>query len=289
MIRHLLYLWLVLGLFGLSACGGSVPAASEAIPTAVGVANKAPQLTEAQLSGELTVFAAASLTAAFTEAAAQFEAHYPGTKVVFQFAGSDQLAEQILQGAPADIFASANSKQMEKVVEGGEVAQDAAQNFAHNRLVVVYPSDNPGNINSLVDLAKPDLKLVLAGSSVPVGAYSLAFLEKAAALPEYTESYSPTVLANVVSYEDNVKSVFSKVALGEADAGIVYTTDVSPESADKVKTLEIPNELNTVASYPIAVTKRAAQPELAAAFVAYILSPEGQTILAKYGFVPAND
>jgi len=283
MVQRLGYVWSVFSLLFLSACVGSSPAISESVPT------EASSGAQVQASGELTVFAAASLTAAFTEAAAQFEAQNPGTKVIFQFAGSDQMAEQILQGAPADVFASANTKQMDKVVEGGEIAHDAAEIFAHNRLVVVYPSDNPGNLNSLADLAKPDLKLVLASPSVPVGAYALTFLEKASALPEYTESYSPTVLANVVSYEDNVKSVFSKVALGEADAGIVYTTDVSPESADKVKTLEIPNELNTVASYPIAVTKRAAQPELAAAFVAYILSPEGQTILAKYGFVPAND
>jgi molybdate transport system substrate-binding protein len=283
MIRRFLFVGLVCGLFTLSACGGSAPSVSESVPT------EALQATEAQLSGELTVFAAASLTAAFTEAGANFEAQHPNTKIIFQFAGSDQLAEQIMQGAPADVFASANSKQMEKVVEGGEVASDASQIFAHNRLVVVYPSDNPGQISSLLDLAKPKLKLVLASPSVPVGAYSLAFLEKAAALPDYTESYSPTVLANVVSYEDSVKAVFSKVALGEADAGIVYATDVSPESADKVQTLEIPNELNTVANYPIAPTMRAAQSEVAAAFVAYMLSPEGQAILATYGFVPAND
>src|SRR5262249_32859494 len=141
---------------------------------------------------------------------------------------------------------------------------------------------------SLKDLANPGLKLVLADKAVPVGQYALDFLGKASKLPEYTEAYSPTVIKNVVSYEENVKAVLSKVTLGEADAGIVYVTDISLESAGEVGKLDIPDNLNTIASYPIAAIERSKHAELAKKFVSYVLAPEAQAILAKYGFTPIS-
>jgi len=235
----------------------------------------------------LTVMAAASLTEAFEELAKQFEAQNPGVSVSFNFAGSQQLAQQLAEGAPADVFASANQKQMTAAVDSGRVEENSIESFAQNRLVVIYPQGNPAGLEVLEDLAGPGLKLVLAAKEVPVGQYSLDFLEKAGQVPLFGPSFPQSVLKNVVSYEENVRSVLNKVALGEADAGIVYSSDVSGEAASKVGQLNIPDELNVIASYPIAVIKDSQHTTQAQAFVALVLSPTGQEILAKHGFLPA--
>jgi molybdate transport system substrate-binding protein len=237
------------------------------------------------LSGELIVFAAASLTDAFGEIATNFQAEHPGITIVYNFAGSQQLSQQLGQGAPADVFASANGTQMNVAIEAGRVVSGTSRTFVRNRLVVIYPADNPAGIMALQDLATPGLKVVLAAAEVPVGAYSLDFLNKASASPDFTSAFSETVLSNVVSYEENVRSVLSKVILGEADAGIVYTSDVFGDSAAQVGQLEIPDELNTVASYPITTVADSANAEAAQVFVDYVLAPEGQAILSKYGFI----
>jgi molybdate transport system substrate-binding protein len=297
--RWLLFLALLMA--SLTACGGANPAAPAAasVPAAP-AATVAPALTSAPAptamaeqaaapaaaGAELMVFAAASLTTAFKEIGQQFGAAN-GATVTFNFAGSDQLATQITQGAPADVFASANNKQMDVVIAAGEIV-GGERPFVRNRLVVVYPKDNPAKLAALKDLANPGVKLVLANKSVPVGAYALDFLAKATKLPEYTETYSPTVLENVVSYEENVKAVLSKITLGEADAGIVYTTDAATSKADGIGTLDIPDELNTIATYPIAATKNAKNADLAKKFVDFVLSPDGQHILVEYGFIPAG-
>jgi molybdate transport system substrate-binding protein len=233
----------------------------------------------------LTIMAAASLTEAFQELAAQFEAQNPGVSVSFNFAGSQQLAQQLAEGAPADVFASANQKQMEAAVDAGRIDENAVVSFARNRLVVIFPKGNPAGLNRLEDLARPGLKLVLAAKEVPIGQYSLDFLEKAGQESAFGLSFPQRVLKNVVSYEENVKSVLNKVILGEADAGIVYTSDVSRETASKVEQLTIPDELNVIASYPIAVIKNSQNAAQAQDFVELVLSPAGQEILAKYGFV----
>jgi molybdate transport system substrate-binding protein len=233
---------------------------------------------------QLTVFAAASLTEAFGEIGKNFEAAYHA-KLTFNFAGSQQLAQQIGQGAPVDVFASANNTQMDKLIKSGQVISGTQRIFARNRLVVIYPQDNPAGLQSLHDLAKPGVKLVLADKAVPVGQYALDFLANASQSPAYTAAYSATVLANVVSYEENVRTVLSKVALGEADAGIVYMSDVSRDAAGKVGHIDIPDDLNIIASYPIAPIKDAPNAELAQTFIDYVLSPEAQQILVKYGFV----
>jgi len=236
----------------------------------------------------LNVFAAASLTEAFTEIGAAFDAANPGVTTVFNFAGSNQLATQINEGAPADVFASANNTQMNVVIDAGGVVTGTQQTFVRNRLVIVAPADNPGGLATFSDLATPGLKLVLAAPEVPVGQYSLDFLDKAATDSALGDAYKEAVLANLVSQEENVRAVLAKVVLGEADAGIVYTSDVSSAEGE-VTQIEIPDALNTIASYPIAPVAESQHAELAQAFVDTVLSAEGQAILANYGFVPAAE
>ncbi len=278
MSRVLTTLLMLALVIALNACGGA-PAAAPA---------NAPAPTSAPTTADLHVFAAASLTDAFAEIGKNFEAVNPGAKVSFNFAGSQQLAQQIGQGAPADVFASANKKQIDLMIKSGQVISGTERIFVRNHLVVIFPKDNPAGLKDLKDLAKPGLKLVLAAKEVPVGGYALDFLAKAAKLPEYTAAYSPTVLSNVVSYEENVKSVLSKVALGEADAGIVYTSDIALDSG-KVGRIDIPDNLNTIATYPIAPIKDSPQADLAQRFVDYVLSAPAQQILVKYGFIGADD
>jgi molybdate transport system substrate-binding protein len=240
----------------------------------------------AQDSATLTVFAASSLTEAFTELGKGFEQEHSGVKVVFNFAGSQQLAQQLGQGAPADVFASANNKQMQVAIEGGRVVSGTQQVFVRNRLVVIYPADNPAGLTQLQDLAKPGLQLVLAAKEVPVGQYALDFLDKASQDAAFGSTFKDDVLKNVVSYEENVKAVLTKVTLGEGDAGIVYTSDISGDAASKVSSLAIPDQLNTIAVYPIAPVSDSANQELANAFIQTVLSSSGQAILTKYGFIP---
>lgn len=257
----------------LVACGIFTPAGPSTLVSDRGV------------SVTLNVFAAASLSDAFKEIGGQFEAANSDVKLSFNFAGSDQLGQQIGQGAPVDVFASANTKQMDAVVQAGEVDSGSDRVFVRNRLVLVYPRDNPANIQTLHDLSKSGIKIVLANKNVPVGAYTLDFLAKASKLPAYTATYSETVLKNVVSYEQNVKAVLSKVSLGEADAGIVYITDAVSVKDSSIGMLEIPDELNVIGSYPIAVVKLSQHPDQAQQFVAYVLSAQGQAVLKKYGFM----
>ena len=243
--------------------------------------------TTPSAAATLNVFAAASLQESFTEIGNKFETANPGVKVALNFAGSQQLVQQIDQGAPADVFASASKAQMSAAVQSGRIVSGAGQVFVRNRLVVIVPKNNPANVQTLQDLAKPGLKLVLAAKEVPVGQYTRDFLTRTLTDTTFGAGYQDAVLKNVVSYEDNVRAVLSKVVLGEADAGIVYTTDVTKDAAPKVTRIDIPDALNTVAAYPIAVLQDSKQPDLAASFVTYVLSDEGQQILASYGFIPA--
>jgi molybdate transport system substrate-binding protein len=222
----------------------------------------------------LTVFAAASLTEAFSEMAVAFEAVHPDVEVMLNFAGSNTLRAQIEQGAQADVFASANTREMDALVADRLV--NTQQIFLTNQLVVVMPKGNPANLNTFNDLARPGLKLVLAAEDVPVGRYARLMLENTG------EEFKLKVLANVVSNESTVKQVLTKVQLGEADAGIVYASDAV--SAPELPVIEIPSELNVLAEYPIATLKNAPNPELADVFIAFVLSSRGQAILQKWGF-----
>lgn len=239
-----------------------------------------------KISGHLTVFAAASLTEAFNEMKQEIESANPGTTITFNFAGSSALRTQIMQGAQADVFASADQANMDPVVQAGDLS-DSPSIFVENRLVLLIPKDNPGKIRSLSDLAMPGLKLVLAQEQVPAGSYARQALDKLSADPSYGTDFKSRVLANLVSNELNVKDVVAKVQLGEADDGIVYQTDAASADQSKVTTIEIPDRFNVVARYPAAVVKSGANPEGARAFIAYLLSPAGQAVLHKYGFLPA--
>jgi molybdate transport system substrate-binding protein len=261
---------------------------SACTPMTSTVASTGPTQAPAPASAKtLTVMAAASLTESFTELGKLFETQNPGVKVIFSFAGSQQLAQQLDQGAAADVFASASKKYMDAAVKSNRINDGDAKTFVKNRLVVIFPKDNPAGITTLKDLAKPGLKLDLAAQAVPVGQYSLDFLDKAVNDPGFDAQYKDNVLKNVVSYEENVKAVVNKVSLGEADAGIVYVTDITRDASAKVGTLDIPDALNTIATYPIAPISDSKNPDLAKAFVALVLSPDGQAVLAKYGFLPA--
>ena len=236
------------------------------------------------MTGEITVFAAASLTDAFQEIARAFQQRYPGTTVSFNFAGSSQLRTQLAQGAKADVFASADWKNMHGAQQDGTIASEPRV-FVWNEPVVVVPATNPAGISTLADLAEPGVRLVLAAKDVPIGNYARQILEKASQDPQYGSDFADRVLANVVSEETNVKAAIAKVALGEADATFVYRTDATtPDMRDKVKIIEIPSQLNITAEYPIAVVKNAPNPSGAQAFVDFVLSPEGQRILAKWRF-----
>lgn len=233
----------------------------------------------------LTVLAAASLSEPFEVIGAQFEAAHPGVRVVFSFANSQQLARQMAGGAPADVFASASEKYINTAVESGRVQAGSVQVFAANRLTAIVPADNPAGLTALEDLARPGLKLVLAAPETPAGSYTLEFLDKAAAVLGTT--YKDAVLANVVSYEDTVKAVLAKVRLGEADAGIVYGSD-AVTALDAVRVIAIPEALNVAARYPLAVIADSPNAALAEAFVAYVLSPQGQAALTEAGFSPVE-
>lgn len=241
------------------------------------------------ISGNLTVFAAASLTDAFRSLSKEFSTKHPGAEIVFNFAGSQQLAYQIGEGAPADIFASANETQMAAAVASGRVLSSDVEAFAGNRLVVVTPKSNPGQIATLSDLSKPGVKLVLASEEAPIGHYTQAFLASTEYSSSVPASFSDQVLNNVVSFEQNARAVLSKVLLGEADAGIVYGSDAAPVYADRLSIVAIPDDLNITAAYPMAPLVDTAEPDLARAFIDFVRSAQGQEILADHGFLAATD
>ena len=218
----------------------------------------------------LTVFAAASLTAAFRAIGTAFAATRPGTEVAFNFAGSPTLVQQIREGASADVFASADESNMQKAVDAGSI-DGTPRIFARNRLQIVVEKGNPRGIASLGDLVRPGLIVVLCGETVPCGRYANDAFAKA------------KLTAPAGSRELDVKAVLNKVALGEADAGIVYVTDVRA-AADKVDGVHLPAEHDAGARYPIAAVRESAHRDTARAFIAFVLSEPGTKILGDYGF-----
>ncbi|TAJ20184.1 MAG: molybdate ABC transporter substrate-binding protein [Dehalococcoidia bacterium] len=237
-----------------------------------------------EVNGEVVVSAASSLTEAFSDTAKAFEAKYPRTKVTLNFASSAALATQINEGAPADIFASADRVQMDNVKAERKSAPGVV--FALNRLVIAKPKGSPA-VATYADLAKPNVKVVLAADGVPVGTYatqSLAAAEKSAA---FGTGFQARVIANVRSREANVRAVLTKVQLGEADAAIVYSTDVA--TAPEVEPVAIPDAYNVTSEYVIAPLTAGKNARAASAFVAFVRSPEGQALLSQRGFtIPAR-
>lgn len=267
---------------------GRIRYRSSTLPLVLAIFFLAPaSRARAQDAEDLTVFAAGSLKDAFSDAAAVLARRSPPIGIRFNFAGSQQLAFQLEQGAQADVFASADQRWMEVVRDSGLVAGTPTV-FARNRLVVITPAANPGRIDRLQQLSRRGLKLVLAAEAVPVGKYSREVLSRLAGAPGFGADYPAQVLRNVVSQEENVKAVVTKVQLGEADGGIVYASDVTPEVGREVRVLQIPDEYNVIATYPIALLKGSKHPPAARAFVAFVLSPEGQALLARHGLLPAE-
>lgn len=226
---------------------------------------------------ELTVSGASSLTDAFGDIGTAFEGENPGVKVTFNFGPSDGLATQINDGAPVDVFASASPTWMDSVQDDGPGVSDRAD-FAKNRLTIIVPTDNPAGIEDISDLTEDGVQLVIAAEGVPAGDYAREVFKNA--------GISQAAMANVVSNAEDVRSVVTSVASGEADAGIVYVTDVTADVADQVTQIEIPDDINVIATYPIAVVNDTQETDLAKRFVDYVLGP-GQQTLAEYGFLPA--
>ncbi|NNC11984.1 molybdate ABC transporter substrate-binding protein [Planctomonas sp. JC2975] len=244
----------------LSGCSGTSGAGSTTTATATSTADA--------LSGDLAVSAAASLQGAFDKAAAEFEKAHPDVHVTANYDGSSTLATQIIGGAKVDVFASADQANMAKVTDPG-LASDPTV-FARNTLVIVTPKDNPGNVKSLSDLSNPNLKVVLCAPAVPCGSAAQTLLS------------NQGVKVTPVSQEQNVTAVLTKVETGEADAGLVYVTDAA--TTDKVKTIVPEGADKVVNSYPIVVLKGAPNPAAAKAFASFITGPDGQKILASFGF-----
>lgn len=217
----------------------------------------------------IRVFAAASLTASFQAIAAAYEQQHPGQKVELHFAGSPQLVLQLREGAAADVFASADQPNMQKVVDGG-VTAGAPVEFARNELAIVVRAGNPKGVRGLADLARAELKVVLCAPDVPAGEYARQAL------------IAQQLTVRSVSDEPSVKAVVGKVQLGEVDAGVVYATDTK---VDGVEGVPIPSAQNVVASYPIAVLARGANRAGGEAFVVFVRSDAGRALLGQHGFV----
>ncbi|MFZ1286588.1 MAG: molybdate ABC transporter substrate-binding protein [Candidatus Phosphoribacter sp.] len=265
----------VAGLVGVALAGcasGGSDSRSSATAGAAGAAGASVTVSSeisGEIAGDVTVLAAASLAESFTTLGQQFEAANPGVKVTFSFAGSSALVSQIAAGAPADVFASASTKNMDDVVAAGAATDPKV--FARNVMQIAVPPTNPGEVTGLESLASTDVTTALCQERVPCGAAAAKVFANA------------TITVKPVTLEPDVKSVLSKVRLGEVDAGMVYVTDVLA-AGDKVKGVQIAAELNVSTSYPIAALTSSTNAAAAAAFVDYVLSPDGASVLTAAGF-----
>jgi len=246
-------------------------AAASTAQSATGTGATSDPAASEQLSGELTVLAAASLREVFRALGTAFEQEHPGIRVSFSFAGSSALAAQVVAGAPADVLASASTETMGSVVAAGRAAE--ARPFATNSLQVAVPAANPGGVDSLADLADPAVSTALCQPQVPCGAAAQAVLSRAG------------VRVAPVTLEPNVAAVLGKVRLGEVDAGLVYVTDVRAAGRD-VRGIDVPADVNATTAYPIAVLGASRNPAAARAFVDLVLSARGRAVLGAAGFGP---
>lgn len=262
-----------------SASTSSGSATASATPTASDV------IAFPDDGGELRVFAAASLVDAFAQIETDVEATNPNVSITVETAGSQALVTQLQEGAEADVLATANTSTMTTAIESDLIDGDP-QTFTGNRLVIIAPTDNPAGIDSIDDLAADGLNLVLAGADVPVGSYSRTVLCNYDASGDAPKGFIDALNGNVVSEEVDVRSVLTKVQLGEADAGIVYASDAvaSQLAGEELTVLEFPDSLSVTAVYPIAPVS-GGNTELAQAFISYVLSEDGQATLESFGFV----
>jgi molybdate transport system substrate-binding protein len=266
-----------------AACSGggvaasSSPTDADATPTDPAASTPAPPAP-----AEITVYAASSLTEAFDALAAAYEAAHPGAAVVRSYDSSAALRAKIEQGARADVFASADTRNPDALVSAG-LAAGPTTPFAANELAVIVPAANPAGLVVPYGLAGPGVKVIAAGENVPITAYATTLLENLAAYRGAQADLVASYERNVVSREDNVKGIVAKVELGEGDAGIVYATDAR-SAGDRVRTLPIPPGTNVRVTYGAVIPTDAPRPAAAASFLAWLTGPDGQAILASFGF-----
>ncbi len=252
------------------------------------VASQAPSTARrgSVASAPLTVYGAASLSGVLAKLKVAWEAANPGSTLTISTDSSAALETQIEQGAPADVFLSADTANPKKLVNGS-LADGAAVAFAGNLLTIVVPAGNPAHIAAPTDLAKPGVKIIAAGDDVPISKYARQVVANLAKAPGAPTGFEAAYAANVISKEDNVKAVIAKIELGEGDAGIVYGTDA--KTSTRVSTIAIPPEANVPATYAGVVVKASAHPADAHAFLNWVAGPDGQAILATFGFLPPPD
>jgi molybdate transport system substrate-binding protein len=273
-----------------SSSSGSSPGASAA-PAATSTAaasvaaSTTPSSAPSAASADLTIYAAASLKAALQKAKTAYENAHPGTTLTISTDASSALETKIEQGAPADVFLSADTTNPQKLVDKG-LTVGQATNFAKNKLTVIVPKDNPAKIQSPKDLAKSGVKVIAAGDAVPITKYANQLVANLAKQPGYPTNYVDAYNANVASKEENVSAVVAKIATGQGDAGIVYVTDANGKA--DVARVEVPPEANVIATYAGVVVKPSQNPDAASAFLSWFAGPDGQAILGSFGFLPPS-
>ena len=273
---------LVLVLAGCSS--GATPVPTAAAPTAAPTAAPATIAPATAAPTSLTIYAAASLKAALTQVKTRYEAARPGTTLTISTDSSTALETKIEQGAPADVFLSADTANPQKLVDKSLAAGNLTK-FAGNLLTVIVPTGNPAGIQTPADLAKSDVKVIAAGDTVPITKYANQLVANLAKQPGYPADFVSKYTANVVSKQDNVAAVVTQIELGEGDAGIVYVTDA--RTSTKVVTVAVPDSANVPATYAGVVVKASANTAAAQAFLTWLAGPDGQAVLAAFGFLPA--
>jgi molybdate transport system substrate-binding protein len=266
-----------------SAAPSGAAASSQGAPSAAAPSASAPSAAASAAAVDLTIYGASSLKAALAKAKTAYEAANPGTTLTISTDSSTALETKIEQGAPADVFLSADTKNPQKLAGKG-LAAGAITRFAGNLLTIVVPTANPAGIQAPADLAKAGVKVIAAGDAVPIAKYASQLVANLAKLPGYPADFAAAYAANVASKEDNVAAVVAKVELGEGDAGIVYVTDA--RSSGKVTTIPIPDGANVPATYAGVVVKASSNLHAATAFMTWLAGPEGEAILASFGFLP---
>jgi molybdate transport system substrate-binding protein len=279
----------VVAAVAVSACSSGSSPSPTADPSSAATAGPTAAASAAPSGGSgggtITVYAAASLTAAFKDIAAAFEAATPGAKVTLSFDSSSTLETQIEQGAPVDVFASADTTNPDKIVKAGLNAGQPI-NFAGNTLTIIVPGTGTQVVTDPKQIGEPGTKVVAAGDTVPITKYANQLVANLAKQPGYPADFADQYTKNIVSKEDNVKGVVTKIELGEGDAGIVYVTDAT--ASTKVKQVAVPDDANVPATYAQVAIKASKNLVGANAFMGFVTSPAGQAILAKYGFQPPH-
>ncbi len=270
--------------FVFAACsGGASPSPSSPSAAPPATPSSAPATAAPATPVELTIYGAASLKGVLEKAKTAYEAKVPGTTLTISTDASSALAAKIEQGAPADVFLSADTKNPEGLVERG-LTDGPAVPFAGNELTVIVPTDNPAGIATPADLARAGVKVIAAGDEVPISRYARQLVDNLAKEPGYPPDFVAACQANIASKEDNVKAVVAKIELGEGDAGIVYVTDAA--ASTKIATVDVPDSANVLATYAGVVVKASPNAAAAQAFLAWFGGPDGRAILASFGFLP---